>query len=78
MNFPRRKFILRLKLSLKTISSCIFSWSGLICFLFISVFIWDSGFDPLVTIVGLMGYGQTIALIYIFDKADRDQDPPRS
>ena len=68
MNFPRRKFTLPQKSLLKTISTCIFSKSGLICFFFILVFIWDSGFDPLVTIVGLMGYVQSIGLIYIFEK----------
>ena len=66
------------KLLPKTISSCIFSKSGLICFLFISVFIWDSGFDPLVTIVGLLGYVQSIGLIYVFDKAKKDQESPKS
>ena len=45
---------------------------------FISVFIWDSGFDPLVTIVCLMGYAQSMGLIYIFDKAKKDQDSPKS
>ena len=66
------------KLSLKTISSCIFSKSGLICFFFVLAFIWDSGFEPLVTIVGVMGYIQSIALIYIFEKEKEGQDPPRS
>ena len=66
------------KLLPKTISSCIFSKSGLICFLFISFFIWDSGFDPLVTIVGLLGYAQSIGLIYVFDKAKKDQESPKS
>ena len=61
------------KLLPKTISSCIFSKSGLICLIFISVFIWDSGFDPLVTIVGLMGYAQSIGLIYIFEKQKIEQ-----
>ena len=61
------------KLLSKTISSCIFSKSGLICFFFVLVFIWDSGFDPLVTIVGLMGYVQSIAVIYIFEKQKIEQ-----
>ena len=61
------------KLLPKTISSCIFSKSGLICFFFVLVFIWDSGFDPLVTIVGLMGYVQSIAVIYIFEKQKIEQ-----
>jgi len=61
------------KLLPKTISSCIFSKSGLFCFFFVLVFIWDSGFDPLVTIVGLMGYVQSIALIYIFEKQKIEQ-----
>ena len=47
--------------------------SGLFCFFFVLVFIWDSGFDPLVTIVGLMGYVQSIALIYIFEKQKIEQ-----
>ena len=61
------------KLLPKTISSCIFSKSGLICFFFVLVFIWDSGFDPLVTIVGLMGYVQSIGLIYIFEKQKAEE-----
>jgi len=36
-------------------------------------FVWDSGFDPLVTIVGLMGYVQSIGLIYIFEKQKIEQ-----